>query len=73
MACAVSLFRGAVAHSPTGVAISAAQDSEDQLIDIYIRSLSCVSIDPPLVLFNLDYFASASMRFRGQVTTRLMC
>lgn len=65
MACDASLFRGAMANAPTGVAVSAARDSKDQLIGIYISSFSCVSIDPPLVLFNLDCFASASMRCRG--------
>lgn len=65
MACAASLFRSAMAHAPIGVAVSAAQDSEDQLIGICISSFSCVSIDRPRVLFNLDYFASAYMRCRG--------
>jgi flavin reductase (DIM6/NTAB) family NADH-FMN oxidoreductase RutF len=46
-------FRDALASFPTGVTVITSRTAEGQLVGVTANSFSSVSLDPPLVLFNL--------------------
>jgi flavin reductase (DIM6/NTAB) family NADH-FMN oxidoreductase RutF len=56
-------FRDTLASFPTGVTIITTRTAEGQLVGITANSFSSVSLDPPLVLFNLARTARSLSAF----------
>lgn len=61
-------FRNVLGHFATGVAVITAEGPDGEAIGLTMNSFTSVSLDPPLILFNLDRSAHSLEAMRARDT-----